>query len=516
MQNTTDKKLLLWWAQYVESTGDMDAAFKTYQKAEDWLSQVRILCFLGQIQKADTIAKQCGDRAACYHLARHYENIERIPDAIQLYIKAQTYGNAVRICRENHLDDELWTVANLARGPDKVSAAAYYEEAGDYKRAVELYHRAGMLHKAVEMAFASKQPEILQVIASELDTTSDPELVNRCAEFFLSIEQSHKAVQLLTNTRQFERALAVCGEKGVPITETFAEALTPNKDELDDIKRSQILMQLGDILQEQGDYHTATKKFTQAGDKVRAMKSLLKSGDTEKIVFFATMSRQKEVYIMAGNYLQALNWQHDGKILKNIITFYSKGQAFDLLANFYATCAQVEVDEYRDYEKSLKALNEANRCVAKIPNSQKTSDQLQFMIQDVKKVLQLQENLERGENQAVIAGCKNILTLSVERPPVRNSDVMAMLFDAFMASKQFQEALNVLRDLTRIAPDWSARGLIERQLIEKLAVETELTFESIWDAGDGRHKRQNTNSTSSEEKRRDDGDDDDEIEEEVE
>jgi hypothetical protein len=34
------------------------------------------------------------------------------------------------------------------------------------------------------------------------------------------------------------------------------------------------------------------------------MKSLLRSGDTEKIIFFAGVSRQRDIYILAANYLQ--------------------------------------------------------------------------------------------------------------------------------------------------------------------------------------------------------------------
>lgn len=71
------------------------------------------------------------------------------------------------------------------------------------------------------------------------------------------------------------------------------------------------------------------------------MKALLKSGDTDKIIFFTGVSRQKEIYIMAANYLQSLNWQNRPEILRHIITFYSKGKTFDLLANFYVACAQV-------------------------------------------------------------------------------------------------------------------------------------------------------------------------------
>ena len=55
------------------------------------------------------------------------------------------------------------------------------------------------------------------------------------------------------------------------------------------------------------------------------MKALLKSGDTEKIVFFAGVSRQKEIYVMAANYLQSLDWRKDPEIMKNIISFYTKG-----------------------------------------------------------------------------------------------------------------------------------------------------------------------------------------------
>ena len=73
----------------------------------------------------------------------------------------------------------------------------------------------------------------------------------------------------------------------------------------------------------------------------QAMKALLKSGDTEKIVFFANVSRQREIYVMAGHYLQSLDWQTDPEIMKNIIGFYTKGRAPEALAGFYDACAQV-------------------------------------------------------------------------------------------------------------------------------------------------------------------------------
>lgn len=120
------------------------------------------------------------------------------------------------------------------------------------------------------------------------------------------------------------------------------------------------------------------------------MKALLRSGDTKKIVFFAKVSRQREIYIMAADYLQSLDWRRDPEIMKHIISFYTKASALDLLASFYDACAQVrlpscgrwlcelrskpfassllaqeEIYEYQNYEKAYGALVEASKCLSK-------------------------------------------------------------------------------------------------------------------------------------------------------
>ena len=74
--------------------------------------------------------------------------------------------------------------------------------------------------------------------------------------------------------------------------------------------RIALLAKVGKVLKRQGNYHLACKKYTQAGDKVKAMKCLLKSGDTEKIVFFAGVSRSRDIYILAANFLQVVRLCH--------------------------------------------------------------------------------------------------------------------------------------------------------------------------------------------------------------
>lgn len=71
------------------------------------------------------------------------------------------------------------------------------------------------------------------------------------------------------------------------------------------------------------------------------MKALLRSGDTQKIRFFANTARSKEIYLLAGNYLQSTDWKGDVEVVRDIETFYSKAQSPEHLSNFYIACAHV-------------------------------------------------------------------------------------------------------------------------------------------------------------------------------
>uniref|UniRef100_A0A6P7GGX0 Intraflagellar transport protein 140 homolog n=1 Tax=Diabrotica virgifera virgifera TaxID=50390 RepID=A0A6P7GGX0_DIAVI len=334
-------EMLKWWGQYVESQGDMVSTLKIYANAGDIYSQVRVLCFMGKETLASELARgNMQDKAALYHMARYYETVGNFEEAINMFTKATAYCNAVRLCKENNMIDELWNLSIVVSGKEKVQIAKYFEEQGDLEKSAMLYHRGGMLHKAIDLAFRTKQYDILQEIASELNADSDPALVRKCAEYFIDNEQFDRAVDLLAIVKKYTEAINLCMKHNVQLTEDLAEKLTPSKDLVDEDTRETVLETLAESLMVQGNYHLATKKFTQAGDKIKAMKALLKSGDTDKIIFFAGVSRQREIYIMAANFLQSVDWQNNPEFLKNIITFYSKGKALDLLANFYVACAQ--------------------------------------------------------------------------------------------------------------------------------------------------------------------------------
>ena len=51
--------------------------------------------------------------------------------------------------------------------------------------------------------------------------------------------------------------------------------------------------------------------------------------------------------------------------MKDIVLFYTKAKAWEQLSAFFDSYAQMEIDEYRDYEKALEALKKAATYMVK-------------------------------------------------------------------------------------------------------------------------------------------------------
>ncbi|XP_044289062.1 intraflagellar transport protein 140 homolog isoform X3 [Varanus komodoensis] len=468
-----DKDLWKWWAQYLEGQADMEAAFRYYELAQDYFSMVRIHCFLGNIQKAAEIANATGNWAASYHVARQYESHDDIKQAVHFYTRAQAFNNAIRLCKENNLDDQLMNLALLSSPEDMIEAARYYEGKGEQMdRAVMLYHKAGHLSKALELAFATQQFAALQLIAEDLDEKSDPALLARCSDFFIEHAQYEKAVELLLAAKKYQDALQLCLTQNLTITEEMAEKMTISKDskELPEDSRRELLEQIADCCMRQGNYHMATKKYTQAGNKLKAMRALLKSGDTEKIVFFAGVSKQREIYIMAANYLQSLDWRKDPEIMKNIISFYTKGRALDLLAGFYDACAQVEVDEYQNYEKALGALTEAYKCLSKAKTRSPVEQEsklalLHSKMAMVKRFIQARRLYAEDPKEAA-RQCELLLGEPELESAVRLGDVLGFLVEHHLMAQEFQMAYRYLEEMRKKIPCVNLNYYVTQQTVE--------------------------------------------------
>ncbi|XP_065658914.1 intraflagellar transport protein 140 homolog [Hydra vulgaris] len=319
-----------------------------YQASNNWTQAIECA------EKHDRIHL----RTTFYCYGQYLEDLGNKEGAVENFEKSGTFCFEVPRMMMDDVDE---LQAYILKRKDR-----YFEEKGGMDdKAIALYHRGGSVSKAIDISFSSKQFGALQLISDDLDENVDPQVLHKCADFFIENDQFDKAVNLLIASKKFEEALRMCFDHDIQITEEIAEKMTFPKEHSDAKYRLYLLEKIGECAYKQGSFHLATKKFTQAGNKMKAMKSLLKSGDTKKIVFFAGVSRQKEIYVMAANYLQSLDWQKDPEILKNIISFYTKGRALESLSTFYESCAQVEIDEFENYEKAFGALTEAYKCLSK-------------------------------------------------------------------------------------------------------------------------------------------------------
>ncbi|XP_033108707.1 intraflagellar transport protein 140 homolog [Anneissia japonica] len=473
IMKTKDKSLKKWWAQYMESTSEMDSALQFYEMAQDYLSLVRVYCYCNNLEKASEIASQTGDRAACYHLARQYENVEDYKASIHFFTRAQAYSQAIRLCKENNMEDQLMNLALMSNSTDMIDAAQYYESNPQtMDKAVMLYHKGGHFSKALELAFDTQQFAALQLIAEDLDEKTDPILLNRCADFFMEHGQYDKAVDLLVVAKKFGEALDICMQQGVNINEKLAEKMTISKDDPNGEMRIRLLEKVADICFQQGSYHLATKKYTQAGNKAKAMKSLLKSGDTEKIIFFAGVSRQKEIYVMAANYLQSLDWRKDPEIMKNIIGFYTRGRALDSLSGFYDACAQVEIDEYQNYDKALGALSEAYKCLskAKLKNTSQQEEKLAALkhrINLVKKFVQARRVYDEEPEEAM-KQCQVLLEEHDLDSAVRVGDVYGMMIEHYARQESFKKAYACMEEMRSRIPTVNMAFYVNMRTIEAI------------------------------------------------
>lgn len=63
-------------------------------------------------------------------------------------------------------------------------------------------YQAGSVSKAIDLAFKTQQFGALQLISEDLDDTADPEILRKCADFFVNHNQIEKAVNLLVAAKK--------------------------------------------------------------------------------------------------------------------------------------------------------------------------------------------------------------------------------------------------------------------------------------------------------------------------
>ena len=245
----------------------------------------------------------------------------------------------------------------------------------------------------------------------------------------------------------FKEALELAEKHNFSLKEEFAMKLIPPmptnpSDAVKTKERKDICLRLAKLSKKQGDFKLGAKLYTQASEKLKGMRCLLKSGDVKQVIGFAQNARQPEVYVLAGNFLQNQNWHNDPEVMKTIISFYQKAKSFESLANFYDACAQVEIDEYRDYEKALGAMKEAQRQLEK--SAAQGKDMKTRLLQDrvtcIEKFVKAREAFAQGDTNTMVTLCDQLINAPGAEEAIRLGDVFAQLVEFFNSGRQFQQA----------------------------------------------------------------------------
>jgi intraflagellar transport protein 140 len=97
------------------------------------------------------------------------------------------------------------------------------------------------------------------------------------------------------------------------------------------------------------------------------MKVLVKSGDTDRILFYANVARHRDIYMLAANYLQiGTDWQNSPNLQEQIVNFYAKAKSPESIISFYEAWAQTNFEVEKNYEKSLGNLRKAEAALMEI------------------------------------------------------------------------------------------------------------------------------------------------------
>jgi len=161
-------------------------------------------------------------------------------------------------------------------------------------------------------------------------------------------------IAALAKAGAYEEATNAILEGKIEITAQIAKLLTPA--DLSTTENRRTATNIGKLLFKAGLYSDAATQFLAVGEHMLVLNALTRSGNTAKVVLFARKSRDRKIFIAAANYLQTQNWRDNPKFLQALIAFYTKADAPEHLATFYAHVCREEIEEYHDYEKARDAI----------------------------------------------------------------------------------------------------------------------------------------------------------------
>jgi intraflagellar transport protein 140 len=460
-------------------------AQETYDIARDECERVRLHCVTGNWQEADQVVNKSKERSSMCCLARlimeRVRYLSRPENAtaakgidqlalkkrvIDLFRQARQFGQAMKTALDFEIVDDIMNLSYSAPQPLVIRAARWFEEQRDAKNAILLYSRANRMNRALSLCFQVKQYDALDEISDALTSKTDQQILLRCAKHFEESSRWSRAAQCFAFAREFDKVIQLCDQHKVKLK---AAVIT----ELSEIDADEAVMKRFALLcEQQNAFQIAAQLYVRFKDHIAAMRCLIRSGDTDKVVKFANLIKKKETFILAANYIQTLKPRSTESLFEMAINMYKRAGATEKIAKFYEGVAQVEIDEFQEYARAAELLKLASEVYASLGKDTSGVDA------KVKLVELYLAALERvtSEPKKTMAACVEILRTPNVEAALRTDDVYILMVKASVALKNWKNAHQILEDLR--GHDTDITWFLPVELIQQIYKEAGDTFQA--------------------------------------
>ena len=427
-------------ASFFESQEDLESAMEYYKKADDIQNIIRLFLKENQIEEAKKVFEQGktkyksskepkylkGYMDGAFLIGNYYEKNNSMKNAIDFYRVSGRFNQAFRLAKEKGLDNEIYALGTQAPKHTQNLIAEYFEKKNKLKEAIDLYLQGSNIRKGLNLCLATNQLDKVRELSRQLET---------------------KALELLIRIKDYENAMKICENHKVRISQETANAIKEDLEKERDNKLKQDLTsRLAKLLMTQGDFEMAHDIYVKIGNLKKAMKCYIKMGDKSKVIEFAHNCRNPELFILAANFLQNLDWTPD--VVKIIVSFYNKAKAYYNLAQFYIQVAVSEINDKKDFKKGEEDLKNALKAIMKV---RENDDKKNEKIDEIKKKLDFIENLNDMNNklqnnnpQGALQKCNELLKINGRDDILKDKDIYGFMFKIYYFQKDYQNAFYIL------------------------------------------------------------------------
>lgn len=445
-------RLKTWCARFFEAQKNYDYALAMFTEAKNESEYIRLLCILKKWEEASNYVNRTKKPANFCYYARML--IERLPHVegdeagklkrtiIELFRNARQFGQAMKFAMEKGMIDDVIQLSLSSPRCLVIKAAEWFSALNMPKNAILMYSRAGQLAKALQLCFELKQYDALDEISDSFTPDMSPRVLVQCSHYFAESDRWSKAALCLAYAKRFDDVIELCSTHRITLSDNVINNL------VDSDLQTDVLAKFASLCEQQQRHAIASKIYIKLKQYPDALKAIIKTGDTDKVLKLAKMMKKKETYIIAANYLQTLDSQPGSKVFEAVESIYQRANMLDNLLKFYNIHIESE-KENSNYEickeileKSLEVMHTMDENNPRLMSVQRKINVIESFI--IAK--QLCEDPEKVPKSMSI--CVDMLKDPQNEECVKSDDVYVVLSKCYITKKNYKSAYKIMSDLS--------------------------------------------------------------------